>query len=1488
MQAANSDLWGDPLNPTWDPLNSRLRDFTDVGYLGGSVAIPNWPVGVDVTDYGAIPNDGIDDSAAFNAAIAACPNDHAVFVPNGRYTILQRIEPMRDRFVLRGEDMYQTVLFFPKYLNEVEIQEIGIDPNDPDRRSTGAKNGFFHVSGGTHRSIENLTFEFREQMKMGHWERKGAQAIYYGGNAIDSWVRNIYIKNADNAIMMGKAERISMLNIIFDHYIGRPDIIGSSGVNRWVGHIGINLNGAKRCLFHNIQFTGSYFHDFDIINVPSYSVISNITGTKASLHHHGQGANHNLYTNVFVGTGANGTAQGIGMNEIADDRNIRNETHWRIWGDVPLNNADVPLDSVENHVFVGYGDTNPETITPTLWHEKIDPALLEPQNIYLAQLAYRSKPLPEVPPPPPPSPYIGNLIRINAVEDNSVSASSPDTVQNRYSSNRALNGTNYLKFDISEVSLSSIAKARLRIAAKSLNNTPVEVAVSSVTNDSWTAETITYNNRPAAVAQLDTFEALENGSHKIIEFDVTAFVQSEWGAGQNEISFQIEKIGGNGFLSSYRSSNDGYAPELIIEQVASSEPEAPSAPTSMSSTGLIGNVILDWADNPEMDVATYNVYRSTSPKDFNQYGVPIGMGLVTSDFVDIQHSHDEGWDVGMLRSDTVYFYRVTAVDANGYESEASAEFVATTLDPLNSPPAFDNAAFSLPGISARLAYTGDLSVYASDPESNPLYFFKVSGPDWLTIEYDGTLSGTPDLSDVGTNQFTVQVNALGGRHEALITIEVQLPADNPAGAPGVPSGLAATVDNNVVNLSWTANAEADLYAYRIYRSETSLVYGAPLATVTGTASFVDDTVVNGTTYFYVVTAVDYLDLESAFSSQFSAVPADAAPNAPTGLSALAGEARVTLDWNDNSELDFVSYRVYRSTTSGSYGTALANNLSSSAYVDNSAVNGTTYYYVVTAVDATGNQSLVSAEVSATPVNQVPPALTGLVATARDGAVFLDWDESNELDVASYRVYRAASSGGYGAALQTGVTNSYFLDTSVVNGSTYYYVVTAIDTGGLESAESNEDLATPQVGIVSATTFIGSSVSGAADNLISTTANWSSGLPIAQPGTIPVSAHYDSGFTYTDMLILHSGGTLRRSGGLSALALGAGTNWVMDGASAAMSSTRGLSVENATFTLNNGYANLTDNSRDSQVSGALGQITINGGTMTVGRNFTIRNDGSFRITGGTLIVTDAISTPSFASPAGLIEFNGGTTTADQLRFDKPATLAFGGNALGSLTLTVGLGNGYTLNWLPGTRMTMTVASADEWAAAEWDAGRLRYNGQSNTDMGKTWEQVTAVDGLATGVRFIYDSETESFSLESPSASGDLDADGIDDGWENNNFGDTVSSDGTADTDSDGVVDFFEYLSGSNPTLAADSGFRLNAGGTGSSVVFDWEVLDGFDLGTDYLIEVSTDLSNPASWAPLPPEDYSIPSTPTVIEGRVQMELEITGDYGGSVFIRLVKP
>ncbi len=99
------------------------------------------------------------------------------------------------------------------------------------------------------------------------------------------------------------------------------------------------------------------------------------------------------------------------------------------------------------------------------------------------------------------------------------------------------------------------------------------------------------------------------------------------------------------------------------------------------------------------------------------------------------------------------------------------------------------------------------------------------------------------------------------------------------------------------------------------------------------------------------------------------------PAAPAGLVAVGGAGVVDLDWSDNGEADLAGYTVYRATSAGGPYSALNGALlSASNYSDTTVTGGTTYWYVLTADDATGNESVQSVSASATPTGGGAPVV----------------------------------------------------------------------------------------------------------------------------------------------------------------------------------------------------------------------------------------------------------------------------------------------------------------------------------------------------------------------------------------------------------------------------------------------------------------------------------------------------------------------------------
>ena len=175
------------------------------------------------------------------------------------------------------------------------------------------------------------------------------------------------------------------------------------------------------------------------------------------------------------------------------------------------------------------------------------------------------------------------------------------------------------------------------------------------------------------------------------------------------------------------------------------------------------------------------------------------------------------------------------------------------------------------------------------------------------------------------------------------------------------------------------------------------------------------------------------------------------PAAPTGLTATAGNAQVSLSWSASTGATL--YYVKRATTSGGpY--AQISSPAVTTYTDTGLSNGTKYFYVVSAYNSVG-QSANSAEASATPTAP-PTAPVNLVATAGNAQVSLTWTAS--AGATSYHVKRSTTNGsGYTQIAAPTLAN--YMDTGLTNGTTYYYVVTALNSAG-ESASSAQTFATP--------------------------------------------------------------------------------------------------------------------------------------------------------------------------------------------------------------------------------------------------------------------------------------------------------------------------------------------------------------------------------------------------------------------------------------------
>ena len=444
----------------------------------------------------------------------------------------------------------------------------------------------------------------------------------------------------------------------------------------------------------------------------------------------------------------------------------------------------------------------------------------------------------------------------------------------------------------------------------------------------------------------------------------------------------------------------------------------PSAPTSLVATPGNNQVSLSWTAPGTGSPTGYYVKRSTT----SGFGYTIiHTNAATTTYTD-----------ATALNGTTYYYVVSGTNAAG-EGAISAQASATPV--------------ALPGQPQSLvATTAANTVF--------LNWATTSGATGYNI-LRGTNSGVYNVTNTSvsnaytdsapggfTYYYVVQATNAGGA--GPFSLEVF--ASPPISLPLTPASLTATPSSEQVALSWPVGVGAA--SYNVKRSQTS-GGETTIGSAAGT-SYTDSTAVNGNIYYYEVSSTNSAG-ESANSVEATAAMP---PAAPTGLNATLGTNQVSLSWTASSGLSgATNYSVKRSTTSGSgYLTIGTTTAPTVAYADSTTISGTTYYYVVSGVNASGEGDN-STETSATPTG-APQAPTGLTITTNYTSLTLNWTAALGAPT-GYNVKRATSSGAETTLpAGTNVTGTTFTDNTVAIGTEYFYTVSAVNGSG-EGVDSSE-------------------------------------------------------------------------------------------------------------------------------------------------------------------------------------------------------------------------------------------------------------------------------------------------------------------------------------------------------------------------------------------------------------------------------------------------
>ena len=152
-------------------------------------------------------------------------------------------------------------------------------------------------------------------------------------------------------------------------------------------------------------------------------------------------------------------------------------------------------------------------------------------------------------------------------------------------------------------------------------------------------------------------------------------------------------------------------------------------------------------------------------------------------------------------------------DSAGYARLDNFELIRHSA-PSNNAPVFTADPINKANATADEAYSGTINGSATDGDNDPLTYTKVSGPAWLTIATDGTLSGTPTTASA--DSWTVEVSDGTETDTAILNITV-----DPA-APSQPTTLFSDDFESGSQGAWVVSGTAQVKTAAAYNGSYGL------------------------------------------------------------------------------------------------------------------------------------------------------------------------------------------------------------------------------------------------------------------------------------------------------------------------------------------------------------------------------------------------------------------------------------------------------------------------------------------------------------------------------------------------------------------------------------------------------------------------------------------------------------------------------------------
>lgn len=284
---------------------------------------------------------------------------------------------------------------------------------------------------------------------------------------------------------------------------------------------------------------------------------------------------------------------------------------------------------------------------------------------------------------------------------------------------------------------------------------------------------------------------------------------------------------------------------------------------------------------------------------------------------------------------------------------------------------------------------------------------------------------------------------------APVNITVNLPPNEAPTVSMMSPAEVYTAPVTVVLSGTAADSDGTIVSVSLYDSTTHIGFAAY-----GAGSWTFSWSPSPGTYQLSAVALDDRGATAVSPVYVTTINPEPIPAAPAEVVAVAGDAQVTLNWTASTGA--TGYNVKRSATGTGPFVAVAEGLSTTSFINTGLVNGTTYYYVVTATGTSGpspDSPVVSATPTAPAVLKAPSSLTAKAASSTQ--VNLTWSEAS-INEQGFKIERSLSSSS-STFTEIGIVGPNVRTWQELGGlkpnTTYYYRVRAY-AGTAHSGYSN--------------------------------------------------------------------------------------------------------------------------------------------------------------------------------------------------------------------------------------------------------------------------------------------------------------------------------------------------------------------------------------------------------------------------------------------------